>query len=230
MSDRAHKTKQELSEILRAGGLVLAEPFDQSKRYPPDREIFTECCVCHAKAHYTLEFIQDRERARETVCRACHWNKQYDALMRQVKAAVYDKCDAYVTRKTEEASKRQDEDELKRLLSLRVEEAIPEVLNEAIAAGDENQVMLFELVLNENAEADVDASRAIAENYGYELVDLVNEDKSWKLLYVVRCRSCGKQSVLRIEEVQKGCSCRWNAGAGDAADGTRGNGGEPAGE
>lgn len=220
MSNRNRKTKKELNEILQSAGLVLAEPFDPSKQYPPDREFLAECSRCHAQAHYSLRFIQGRKRMGQTVCQACYWDAEYNSLMKRIRKATDGMCEIYRKEQADKFARMGDETQLKRLLETSDDDVMQEVLNQAIIDGDESKVSLIEFVLNDHAKANVEAARQIAESHGFVLLDLMNVDKSWKLLYVVKCRYCGRQSVMRREDIEKGCSCEGSDAAEpqDAAD------------
>jgi hypothetical protein len=55
-----------------------------------------------------------------------------------------------------------------------------------------------------------DAKR-LANEHGYELVDLLTGERPGEELLVVRCKACGRQTVERPEDVTFGCSCRGKA-------------------
>ena len=50
-------------------------------------------------------------------------------------------------------------------------------------------------------------ARELARDHGYELVDLLHGNRPGDDLLVVRCLSCGKQTVERPTDVRFGCSC-----------------------
>lgn len=60
-------------------------------------------------------------------------------------------------------------------------------------------------------EAPVDMSeteaRALARKNGYELVELLQGARPGEQLLVVRCASCGRQTVERVGDVSFGCTC-----------------------
>lgn len=60
-------------------------------------------------------------------------------------------------------------------------------------------------------EAPVDMSeaeaRALARKNGYELVELLQGARPGEQLLVVRCMSCGRQTVERVGDVSFGCTC-----------------------
>ena len=67
------RTEEELSDILAAGSLELAEPYDPDKSYPKNVWLLTECRDCGTIAHYRLKYIMDKSKIDEPVCRACYW-------------------------------------------------------------------------------------------------------------------------------------------------------------
>lgn len=60
-------------------------------------------------------------------------------------------------------------------------------------------------------EAPVDMSEAearmLARENGYELVELLQGARPGEQLLVVRCASCGRQTVERVGDVSFGCTC-----------------------
>lgn len=60
-------------------------------------------------------------------------------------------------------------------------------------------------------EAPVDMSeaetRALARKNGFELVELLQGARPGEQLLVVRCASCGRQTVERVGDVSFGCTC-----------------------
>lgn len=49
--------------------------------------------------------------------------------------------------------------------------------------------------------------RALARKNGYELVELLQGARPGEQLLVVRCASCGRQTVKRVGDVSFGCTC-----------------------
>lgn len=52
-----------------------------------------------------------------------------------------------------------------------------------------------------------DEASALARKNGYEFVGLLQCARPGQQLFVVRCVSCGRQSVLRVGDVGFGCTC-----------------------
>lgn len=50
-------------------------------------------------------------------------------------------------------------------------------------------------------------ANALARRSGYELVELLQDARPGEHLLVVRCMNCGRQSVLRVRDVEYGCTC-----------------------
>lgn len=49
--------------------------------------------------------------------------------------------------------------------------------------------------------------RALTRKNGYELVELLQGARPGEQLLVVRCASCGRQTVKRVGDVSFGCTC-----------------------
>ncbi|MGV9482338.1 zinc-ribbon domain-containing protein [Gordonia aichiensis] len=61
---------QHITEILLAGGLTPVEPF--TKR---DAHRLMRCTTCGCEAHYRFDYVLDKNRIDEPVCRACYWRQ-----------------------------------------------------------------------------------------------------------------------------------------------------------
>lgn len=49
--------------------------------------------------------------------------------------------------------------------------------------------------------------RPLVRKNGYELVELLRGARPGEQLFVVRCASCGRQTVKRVGDVSFGCTC-----------------------
>ena len=72
------RSKEELEALLSAGDLLLREEYAPGESYPLSRWVFTECKTCHAQAHYRLQYITEKAKIGEPVCRACYWTGWYE--------------------------------------------------------------------------------------------------------------------------------------------------------
>ncbi len=57
-----------LRQLYVQGGLTLLDDFTKPSHY-----LLTQCNQCHFEGHYRFEYVLDRARVQEPVCRACFW-------------------------------------------------------------------------------------------------------------------------------------------------------------
>lgn len=57
-----------LLQVYRQGGLILLDNFTKPSDY-----LLTRCVQCSFEGHYRFEYVLDRLKASEAVCRACYW-------------------------------------------------------------------------------------------------------------------------------------------------------------
>ena len=63
-------------------------------------------------------------------------------------------------------------------------------------------------VMDERAALRLSQARDLAEENGYELIDLISGRQPGNDLLLVKCRTCGKQTVERPGDVVCGCTCK----------------------
>lgn len=73
MPRKTLRTYEEITGMLSAGGLELAEEYVADKSYPKNYYIRTRCKKCGIEADYRLKYISEKSSIGEKVCRACYW-------------------------------------------------------------------------------------------------------------------------------------------------------------
>lgn len=81
--------------------------------------------------------------------------------------------------------------------------AIKDMLDHGASLDD----LIDQGVVTPDYAIDIADARELAEEYGYELVDLLHGNRPGDDLLVVRCLSCGRQTVERPADVRLGCTC-----------------------
>lgn len=75
MPRKTLRTYEEITGMLSAGGLELAEEYVDDKSYPKNYYIRTRCRKCGIEADYRLKYISEKSSIGEAVCRACYWRE-----------------------------------------------------------------------------------------------------------------------------------------------------------
>ncbi len=70
--------REHIKDIYRQGGLELLEEFTKPSDY-----LLTKCQQCRFEGHYKFQYVLDRNRHSESVCRACYW-KVWAQMARQM--------------------------------------------------------------------------------------------------------------------------------------------------
>ena len=63
-------------------------------------------------------------------------------------------------------------------------------------------------VMDEGTALRLSQARDLAEENGFDLIDLISGKQSEDDLLLVKCRACGKQTVERPGDVVYGCTCK----------------------
>ena len=62
--------------------------------------------------------------------------------------------------------------------------------------------------MDERTALRLSQARDLAEENGFDLIDLITGKQSGDDLLLVKCRACGKQTVERLGDVVYGCTCK----------------------
>lgn len=84
------------------------------------------------------------------------------------------------------------------------DEAIQSLLSQSYSYND----LVKQGVMDEGTALRLSQARDLAEENGYELIDLISGKQSGDDLLLVKCRACGKQTVEHPGDVVCGCTCK----------------------
>lgn len=83
-------------------------------------------------------------------------------------------------------------------------EAIQSLLSQGYSYND----LVKQGVMDERTALRLSQARDLAEENGFDLIDLISGKQSGDDLLLVKCRACGKQTVERPGDVVYGCTCK----------------------
>lgn len=203
MARKAYRSEGELRAIFAAAGLRMVEPYDPARSYPKNGYLLAECETCHTLAHYRLGFLIDGGSSDLPTCGVCKWRRWYETSGSD-KNGLAERYFAHV------ASQVEQEGDAKLAFALRNSNPIElarEFLLQSTQQGDDAGAAFYRSLLPPEPMSREQA-QSLAEENGYDLVDLIDADRPGREIMLVRCQACGRQTAERPGDVAWGCSCR----------------------
>lgn len=200
---KAKKTEEELRSIFDAAGLTMVEPYDAEGSYPKDRYLLSECKTCHTTAHYRLEYLMKGAGGNTPVCRACKWREWYKTSGSDKKGLAGE----YFAHLAMQAEGEGNTALARNLRAADPVDLARNLLRRSLAEGDDEAATLYRSILPPEPMS-VSQAEKLAKDNGYDLVELIDDDKPGCEIMLVQCRACGRISAERPFDVKWGCSCR----------------------
>lgn len=80
-------------------------------------------------------------------------------------------------------------------------------VQQMIDRGVPRSVLIEEGVITEKRDATWEEAQQLADEHGYDLVDIIRGVRKGQDVMVVKCRACGRQMAERPGDVEFGCTC-----------------------
>lgn len=203
LAKRGFRTKDELDRVLAHAGLMLAEPYDPAKSYLKSTYVLAECRTCRKQQHYRLADLVEQKRDNLPYCYVCKWRQWH------IEA---DSSHAGMAKRFFERAARQHEESGENELAALIRAADPFdlariCLHNSLNGADEGSVAIYESLLPPRPMVQKQAEQ-LAEENGYELVELLDADTPGCEILIVRCKDCGLIAAERSFDIRWGCSCK----------------------